>query len=222
MFDNAALLATVAVVWVLIGLTLSIFMGRRGHSAMVWLVLGTLLGPLGLFLALDSERQDERLQPVSLGADQPPATAPVAGSVSVLVGYDQSPASAGAIDGVVDLLGERLGRLEIATVVPYGNIGSDERWARATLEQVSARHADRIASRVVLHGHPASALRQRAEEAGFDLIVVGGRDSRVGSVTSDLSRQSNVPVLIVPADAPSPRSSFEPSPSVGCQEPGRV
>lgn len=199
MFDNVVWLEVVFVVWVGIGVSLSVLMGRRGHSAMVWLVLGTLLGPLGLLLAADSRRQDERLQPTSLRATSGPVpdAAGGGGSVSVLVGCDGTEASARAVDGAVDLLGDRLCRLEVATVVPYGHIGSDERWAYKTLEEVSARSVAQITSRMVLHGPPASALRQRAEEAGFDLIVVGGRDAAVGSVTGELSRHCEVPVMIV-------------------------
>ncbi|HEV8627025.1 MAG TPA: hypothetical protein VG034_21480 [Acidimicrobiia bacterium] len=42
----------VAVSWLAIGLTLSLVMGRRGHDAFTWLVLGTLFGPLGASKAL--------------------------------------------------------------------------------------------------------------------------------------------------------------------------
>lgn len=208
MLDNPSALEVVGIIWLLIGLVLSWLMGRRGHSAFVWLVLGALLGPLGIVLAWDSHRRDEVLQPVPLagagaGNGTPAtattpntATAPGPATVSVLVGYDGSAASQHAVEAVVALLGERLGRLEVASVAPFGGIGSDERWARGTLLQLRTQAQDRVTSRVVLHGRPATALCQRADEANFDLIAIGASRAVFDGVAGELARGCPLPVLI--------------------------
>ena len=184
----------------MIGLSLSRLMGRRGHSGVVWLALGALLGPFGIALAWDSRRHDEHLEPVVLPGGAASARASSRVEVSVLVGYDGSAAAEHAVEAVVSLLGERLGRLEVATVAPFGDIGADERWAGGTLRQLRTHAQDRVTSRVVLHGHPATALCQRADEANFELIAIGGRRAVFDSVAAQLARGCPVPVLIVGLD----------------------
>ncbi|HVW35101.1 MAG TPA: universal stress protein, partial [Acidimicrobiia bacterium] len=51
-----------AACWLSIGLTLSLVMGRRGHDAFAWLILGTLFGPLGAIFAVEA-RGEERPRP---------------------------------------------------------------------------------------------------------------------------------------------------------------
>jgi len=46
-------------VWLGVGLALSLVMGRRGHDAFSWLVLGTLFGPLGLVFAVEAIDEEE-------------------------------------------------------------------------------------------------------------------------------------------------------------------
>ena len=60
-----------AVAWLSIGLTLSLVMGRRGHDAFSWLILGTLFGPLAAIFAVEA-RGEERLRP-ELVAPRPAA-----------------------------------------------------------------------------------------------------------------------------------------------------
>ena len=83
--SDAAWVGVIAGAWLSLGLLLSLVMGRRGHDAFSWLVLGTLLGPLGVVLAVSSWRAEERrpdhvLEPITRG-----------GGVDVLVGMDGSP-----------------------------------------------------------------------------------------------------------------------------------
>jgi hypothetical protein len=56
MSATTALLA-LAVIWVGVGLLLALVMGRRGHDPFAWWLLGTLLGPLALPLAISAERR---------------------------------------------------------------------------------------------------------------------------------------------------------------------
>lgn len=189
-----------AAAWLAIGVVLSVVMGRRGHDSFGWFVLGTLLGPLGVVLAVDARRHDERLEvaPLSDGAPALSGT----GSVNVLVGYDGSPESAAAMDAIVALLGDRLGRLTVATVVPYGDVREQKRQAEGGLRQLAARMSGQALELEVLHGHPSAALKECATGGGYGLIAVGARGKGVtkailGSAASELARDSTVPVLLV-------------------------
>jgi nucleotide-binding universal stress UspA family protein len=189
----------VAAVWIVIGLVLSLVMARRGHNATVWLALGTLMGPLAVVFAFDSTGH-EHMRPTVL--DQPaPGPTIGYGPVDVLIGFDGSAESAPAAQTVVELLGPRLGRLTIATVVPYDGGREAERMAIAALERQSGRIGGFVPQVEVLHGRPAAALSLRAAEAGYDLLVVGTRGAGLtkailGSAAVALSHDSKVPVLL--------------------------
>lgn len=45
--------------WLLIGLGLAVEMGRRGYETYGWGVLGTLLGPFAIVLAIDAIRHPD-------------------------------------------------------------------------------------------------------------------------------------------------------------------
>lgn len=193
----------VAVGWVAIGLLLSIVMGRRGHDSFGWLVTGTLLGPLAVVLAIDARRRAERLAPANLRKG-PPAI-PSTGPVDVVVGFDGSPESRAAIAAVPALLGDRLGRLAVATVVPYGEIREQERLAAKALQGLEGRAVGVECDLELLHGQPAAALNQYAVEGGFSLIAVGTRGAGItkailGSAAIQLAEHSRIPVLLVTAE----------------------
>lgn len=201
MSDSSGFLLAVAATWLVIGVALSVLMGRRGHDSFGWLVTGALLGPLAFVLAVDARRHEERMQPERIPVSAPAPPLP-AGPVDVVVGYDGSPESVAALDAVAGLLGERLGRLTVVTVVPYGDIRLPQRQAADALRSLAARGAPRPPELEVLHGHPATALAQLAAEGGYDLIAVGTRGSGItkavlGSASSQLARDSKVPVLLV-------------------------
>ena len=48
----------VGIIWLAVGLILSLVMGRRGHDAFGWLILGALFGPLTAVLALYARRTE--------------------------------------------------------------------------------------------------------------------------------------------------------------------
>lgn len=196
----AGFVIAVALGWVAIGLALSIWMGRRGHDSFGWLVTGALLGPLAIVLAVDARRRTEALQPASL-RHGPPAI-PSSGPIDVLVGFDDSPESRAAIEAVPALLGDRLGRLTVATVVPYGEIREQEQLATKALRSLEGRETGIECDLELLHGHPASALSQYAVEGGYKLIAVGTRGAGItkailGSAATQLAECSTVPVLLV-------------------------
>ena len=79
------------VTFVCIGLVLAIVMGRLGHSPFAWGLLGLVLGPIAMLLAL-VEVRSERPWWTRLVASGDPGSGPV----DVLVGIDGSPESAAA------------------------------------------------------------------------------------------------------------------------------
>ena len=200
MSDSFGLVLAIAGAWVVIGLVLSIVMGRRGHDSAGWLVLGALLGPLAVVMAVDAERNEERLRPARLaGGPRAPAGS---GPVDLLVGYDGSPESAAAVDAAVGLLGPRIGRLTVATVVPYDDVREEERRADQELRRLASRMVGRGVEMEVLHGRPSTALRDFARDGGYELLVIGTRGAGIskailGSAASELARDSDVPVLLV-------------------------
>ena len=200
MSDSSGFFVAVAAAWLAMGLVLSVVMGRRGHNSFGWFVLGALLGPLGVVLAVEAGRHGEQLR-TTLLAGGIPATVGT-GPVDVLVGYDGSPESAVAMHAVVDLLGDRLGRLTVATVAPYDDVREQDRLATGGLRRLADRTPGRVLELEVLHGHPSAALSECAIEGGYELIAVGARGEGItkailGSATSDLARHSKIPVLIV-------------------------
>ena len=85
-------------IWVTIGLVTALFMGRRGHNAWNWAVLGTAFGPLLSPAAASLRSAAPRTYLRVLGA---PARGP--GPVDVLVGIDGS-ALAGSLRALPVLL----------------------------------------------------------------------------------------------------------------------
>lgn len=212
--SGPTLVLVVAIGWFAIGLVLSLVMGRRGHDSFSWLVLGTLLGPLALALALDSWRHDEQLHPrIVADAERGPA------GVDVLVGVDGSTQSRRALARVAALFGPRIGRLTLASVVPFEATRDAIAEATKHLEQakkVVPGYAHLAPKLEIVEGHPATALRSLAVRDGYDLIAIGTRGTEmskrlVGSAAAELARATDVPVLLVD-DEPRPAGSDEHEP----------
>ena len=192
-------LAIIAATWITIGAGLSILMGRRGHDAYAWLVLGMFLGPIALVLAVYTDRNPLPHDPRVLA--QP---ARGSGPVDVLVGSDGSAESRAAADAIVHLLGPRIGRFTVARVVPYF-CGTDvQAVATEELRAEGARLEPREVGLELIEGAPHAALTDLAAAAGYDLLVVGTRgagltDELLGSTAVELARHSKLPVLLVGA-----------------------
>ena len=169
MADSLGFFVVIGAAWLAIGLVLSIVMGRRGHDSFSWLVLGTVLGPLAVVLAVEAGRHNERLQPAPVGAGTPVAAG--TGPVDVLVGYDGSPQSTAAIDAVSGLLGDRLGRADGDDRHSLRSCREPERLATEALRRLIGRVPGASPQFEVLHGHPSTALSQYASERGYELIA---------------------------------------------------
>jgi nucleotide-binding universal stress UspA family protein len=196
-------LLLVVLVWLLIGIVASVVMARRGHDLRRWGALGALWGPLVIPLAVSTHNRSRSARG---GVVHAGATGP--GPIYVLAGVDGSADSEAAAVSAVQLLGTRLGRLTLATVVDYDTAEAAATHARPALAAAhemlddaceAVRHAD--PDTVVLTGRPADALLDHAHKNDIDLIVVGARGrgltrAVVGHVTSRLARQRDIPVLM--------------------------
>jgi len=199
------LVLLLAAAWLGTGLVLSFVLARRGHDAFSWFVLGTMLGPLAIILAIDSCRHDEHPARRFDAGASPTEDVPVTGgeTVDVLVGFDGSDESKAALASAIELLGARLGRLTLATVIPYDGGMSDEGAAMAALRRQAALVRRPLPGLEIVRGRPADALKAEAAAGGYELLVIGTRGSGhahlFGSAASSLARSSKVPVLLVGA-----------------------
>jgi hypothetical protein len=93
---------------------------------------------LQLVAALSTARHEKEDQPSVVK----PAM-PLGGPVAVLVGIDGSPECGMALQNVIALLGPRLGRLCLATVVPFDDVPAHRRQAVAELHRYARFERDR-------------------------------------------------------------------------------
>jgi nucleotide-binding universal stress UspA family protein len=198
--DGSEILIAALLVWLAIGLTASVMMGRRGHDAFGWLVIGTVLGPLAIPIAVRTIREEQPTRRREIRAGSPGT-----GSIDLLVGLDGSEASERALRRSLELLGDRVGRLTLATVLGHEGPAtgwSDEADAVSALERIAAALPGHEPGAVVLRGRPADALVSHADEHGAELLVVGRRGhgatkALLGSTAHRLAQREGVPVLIV-------------------------
>ncbi len=202
-------LAIIAVAWLLIGFVVAVLMRRAGHDFWLWLVLGTLLGPLVVPLAVERARYHTE---VSSGVGPGYAR----GGLDVLAGIDGSPESLVAVNNALSTLGPRVSSLTLVEVLDFD--ARDSVSGSAIRDQATARLAAVARSldfepirTAVLYGRPDRVLSEYASANGIELIVVGARGkgaskAMFGSVTARLVGGQPIPVLVGPADA-SGRSS---------------
>jgi nucleotide-binding universal stress UspA family protein len=195
------LLSILFAVWVAIGVTLAVVMGRRGHSAFEWLIVGAVLGLLALPLAWISVRDERDSQARELVGGVRSA-----GPIDVLVGIDGSIESQSALTAAAELLGTRIGRLTLAGVIHFDTTSTqardNEQRAIELLERAASSVDVHHAGTILLAGQPADALMKLASQEAYHIIAVGRRGSGaskafLGSTASQLANGSDVPVLIV-------------------------
>ena len=178
--SGTAFLFGLLAVWIVFGVVSALVMGRRGHAPFNWLILGAVLGPLVIPVALSSMHDTRGVSRID------PDRAAYRGPVDVLVGMDGSAESLSAAEVVTDLLGDRIGRLTLATVVDYdtalgGTAGTTHKSAEEELASAGAHLGQRLGSdvdTVVLAGRPAEVLAAHATEGGFDVLAIGSRGRR--------------------------------------------
>jgi nucleotide-binding universal stress UspA family protein len=212
--SSTVFLSLLMVTYACIGFVLALVMGRLGHSPYAWGLLGLLLGPIALLLALVEVRK-ERPWWTRLVASGDPGSGPV----DVLVGIDGSPESAAATTAALELLGNRVGRLTLVAVTEVDD-STAGREQRARLREELERQAEAVRAwqqeqdvpaqakqkvtpeLQLMSGPPARTLDTIADEDRYGLLVVGARGAGMssvllGSVATKLAARASVPVLIV-------------------------
>lgn len=209
-----AFLSLLMATFACIGFVLAIVMGRLGHSPFAWGLLGLVLGPIALLLAL-VEVRNERPWWTRLVASGVPGSGPV----DLLVGIDGSPESAATTTAALELLGDRVGRLTLVAVTEVDDsvAGREERArlreelerqaeaVRAWLQErdVPAQAQQKVVPELqLMSGPPARTLDTIAAEDGYGLLVVGARGAGMssvllGSVATKLAARASVPVLVI-------------------------
>ncbi|MDY7102211.1 MAG: universal stress protein [Actinomycetota bacterium] len=207
----------VAVVWVAIGVATGLVEARRGHWAKTW-VLGAILGPFAVPLAISARGREDLVPPLVLSESELGV-----GRTDVLVGIDGSPASAGAARAAARLFGSgAIGRMALASVLDYDAAAphadsvlypepwDEERASRERLSSLATEVAAEVGvapATVLLAGRPADKLEAYALDEGFDVLVTGCRGrglskALLGSCASSLASGCRVPVLLVPDGGP--------------------
>ena len=199
--DVATIVIIIVLGWALFGVSMALLMGRWGYNPFTWLLLALVLGPLVLPVAGKTNRLD-RPRVVA----RPSTGRRRNGPVDVLAGIDGSTESETAVRSAIDLLGSRIGRLTIATVVDFDSAAmspqsEESRRARELVDRGTESIEPR-AETIVLSGQPAEVLRKFAAVNGYELIVIGrrgrGMSTRLlGSVASELAHGGDAPTLIV-------------------------
>lgn len=188
-------------VWLTIGTTLAVLMGRRGHSPFEWFLIGAVLGPIALPLAW-GRISSEPAAPNREIVDAVPGSG--TGPVDVLVGIDGSPESETALRTAVEILGPRMGRLTLVGVSEFGygnpQVEADTKGALETLQGMAASAGVAHVGITILSGKPSEALPEYALRDGYQLLVVGRRGrgaskAILGSTAAQLA-SAPLPVLI--------------------------
>jgi nucleotide-binding universal stress UspA family protein len=190
-------LSIVAGAWMLEALALGYIMGRRGYEAYSWTLVGTVLGPIAVVIALTFVFRPPSREPRLLRGGRRGT-----GSIDVLVGIDGSPAAAAAVHRAGSRFGSSAGRVTLARVVPLDATRETERLAETQLAAACAAHPELEPSTVVLRGEPVAALRDYVNRLGYEILVVGTRGegksrAMLGSVAMALARGAGIPVLLV-------------------------
>jgi hypothetical protein len=169
------------VTFLCIGFVLAVVMGRLGHSAFAWGLLGLVLGPIALLLALLSVRNGRPSWSRLVAGGYPGS-----GPIDVLIGIDGSRDSAAAATTALDLLGDRVGRLALVAVAAIDDsVAGREEQARLQAELERQAQALPIAQRgrapsgraeqtvtpalVMRSGQPAAVLDRMAVQDGYGL-----------------------------------------------------
>lgn len=192
----------IAAIWIAIGLVVAFWMRRRGHDFFVWLILGAVLGPLSIPLAVSRDRDVSSIAGAVVEPERP-------GGFDLLAGLDGSDDAVHALSAAIDLFGDRISSVTLATVLSYeaettpaGEESQNE--ALQMLNEVAAQIDIESVETRLLFGKPADALTLLASSGGFELIVVGPRGhgattALFGSAAGAIVGRGPVPVFVGPA-----------------------
>lgn len=168
--------ALVVAVWIAVGLATAVVLRRRGHEFGPNAVLGAILGPAFVFLALDTIRRREHIKPIELS---PSSTAGGKRLLIVAVGHVDDPAS--TFEMVPEAVGE-IGPVTLAVPVEHEVA---ERVHRMDGSPPPSEDLDRIADtlsryspgRMMLPGRVEEAIPIGVSETGADVVLLVGEGS---------------------------------------------
>lgn len=188
-------------VWVIAGLVTAFALSRQGHDLRTTGALGFVFGPLFIPFARELRKDEEQAKAVLV---EPGRTRD--GPVNVLVNLRCPPAGAASVLPVLDLLGDRLGRLTLVRVLDFESMRDVEGRASAELELSCASLFLREyePSLLLLPGHSVHAPQEHAAAEGFDAVIVVDGSQRAAPRKRPWSSHAirpEPPVLVV-ADAP--------------------
>lgn len=196
------LATALAITWVTAGLVAAVVMRRSGYDLKLWLGLGILLGPFAVVVAADHLRHLPRRPAVAEDERRP-------GTLDLLAGIDGSAQSIAAVKTALDLFGDQVTSLTLATVIDYDTRGSltgrrSQEKAYARLVEVADDLGFKPVHLKLLFGRPTTELEVFASETDVELMVLGARghgmsEAVLGSVSSRLIGSSPVPVFAGPA-----------------------
>ena len=155
--------AAAAVIWAV--------MSRRGHDGGLWGLIGLVLGPLAVPLAVISARRATRRPPIVVGGGH---GADAARSPSTLVVVDpDDPETWGAQAAAADNVA---GPVELAVVVSRDTLDRDAREgtlrrARTALAAVAATMVGPTPRQVILEGRPDAAVARHARQLGITTVI---------------------------------------------------
>lgn len=204
--DTANTLIVVAAIWLLTGLLLGFMMRSRGHEFFVWLVLGSIMGPLAIPLAFANIRREPKITAENL------TRSVTAGDHDVMVALDGSDESLEALQRALPVVVSSATSVTLVTVLDFESFDSplaverrDE--AQEMLEQAKASVPVEDVTTEILFGNASRVLVDYAKETGKDVIVLGavghGASKAVfGSVATAVVKQSPIPVVVGPRPMP--------------------
>lgn len=193
-------LQVIGLTWLVIGMVTGFVMRRRGHNFWIWFVLGAVLGPLAIPLAVERAR--------SHPDHDPRVTGTTSGKLDVLAGIDGSEDAVEAVRSALSLFGECMTSLTLAKVLDYDSAGAytgsdDQAEAMSQLRDVAQAIDFEEAELRLLFGRPDQSLAEHALANGMELLVVGASghgaaEALFGSVTSRLVGRGTIPVFVGP------------------------
>lgn len=169
---KAGLVALIGAAWIGCGPFLAWFMGKRGYEAFSWLVVGSLMGPAALAIAV-TERVPWTQPPSELVIRGKNA----GGAVNVLVLMDDADVVPDAWP--LDRFAPNLGRLTIARIVLEGGPAEDKALATRLIEEAVERIEPYTAEGMLLFGLTSSAVAATLREGRFHVVVTARPNAAV-------------------------------------------
>jgi nucleotide-binding universal stress UspA family protein len=199
----------VVLFWVLVGLVaVLLFLGRRGYRSGTWYLLGAVLGPLFLPIAMERGRR---------APDRAEAAArrETSERLTVLVGVDGSAESDAAVREAARLFAPGAARVLLVGVADpdVAEFGDEARlgaWQDLLDHRAGWFPPDgAVPVPTLRYGQPDRVLLETADAEGADVLVVGRRGRGLshlllGSVADSLSRHAVIPVLLAGAGSAGP------------------